>query len=78
MNGFGRRKHRRIEENLKHSGMMPYKTQEKEIEKTLHIFSKKNDERGEKMNARRGFCAMQRRGGQRGRGMGRCRGFGSL
>lgn len=75
-----------LKQNLEYLGIMPYETQEKEIQKALHILSeknifensKKNDEKGEEMNARRGLGAMQGRGAQRGRGMGRCRGFGSL
>jgi len=65
-----KRKHRKIEGNLEYLGMMPYETQEKEIEKALYILSKKNDKRGEEMNARRGLGAKQGRGAQGGNGMG--------
>lgn len=67
-----------LKQNLEYLGIMPYEIQEKEIEKVLQMLgeknilvsSKKNDERGKEMNARRGLGVMQGRGAQRGRGMG--------
>lgn len=64
-----------LKQNLEYLGIMPYETQEKDIEAVLNILSEKsvfasNDQRGDEMYAKRGLGAMQGRGMRRGRGMG--------
>ncbi|MCD6654296.1 MAG: NifB/NifX family molybdenum-iron cluster-binding protein [Sulfurovum sp.] len=63
-----------LKQNLEYLGIVPYETQEKDIEAALSILGEKsmftnNDERGKEMYTKRGLGAMKGRG--RGIGLGR-------